>query len=158
MNDDRVWLTREGRDRLMAELERRKTVDRPRISRAIAAARAHGDLSENAEYDAAKEQQGLLEARIRELDDKLARSAVVDEYDVDTDAAVLGSVVKLRDVNRERQLTYTLVGEIEADFAAGRISVTSLVGKALIGKQAGDTIEVEVPAGTLRFEVIEVSR
>ncbi len=158
MNDERVWLTREGRDRLMAELERLKAVDRPKISRAIAAARAHGDLSENAEYDAAKEQQGLLEARIRLLNDKLARSAVVDEYDVDTDAAVLGSVVRLRDINRGRQLTYTLVGEIEADFAAGRISVTSLVGKALIGKEAGDTIEVQVPAGTLRFEVLEVSR
>ena len=158
MSDDRVWLTREGRDRLMTELGRLKVVERPKISRAIAAARAHGDLSENAEYDAAKEQQGLLEARIRELDDKLARSAVVDDYDVDTDAVVLGSIVKLRDVSRDRQLTYTLVGEIEADFAAGRISVTSLVGKALIGKRAGDTIEVQVPAGTLRFEVLEVSR
>ena len=158
MNDERVWLTREGRDRLMAELEQLKYVERPKISRAIAAARAHGDLSENAEYDAAKDQQGMLEARIRNLDDKLARSAVVDEYSVDTDAAVLGSVVQLRDINRDRQLTYTLVGEIEADFAAGRISVTSLVGKALIGKQTGDTIEVQVPAGTLRFEVLEISR
>ena len=158
MNDERVWLTREGRDRLMAQLDQLKSVERPKISRAIAAARAHGDLSENAEYDAAKDQQGLLEARIRDLNDKLARSAVVDEYNVDTDAAVLGSVVRLRDVNRDRQLTYTLVGEIEADFAAGRISVTSLVGKALIGKQVGDTIEVQVPAGTLRFEVLEISR
>ena len=158
MNDERVWLTREGRDRLMAELEQLKSVERPKISRAIAAARAHGDLSENAEYDAAKDQQGLLEARIRDLNDKLARSAVVDEYNVDTDAAVLGSVVRLRDINRDRQLTYTRVGEIEADFAAGRISVTSLVGKALIGKQEGDTVEVQVPAGTLRFEVLEISR
>jgi len=158
MRDDRVWLTREGRDRLMAELERLKAVERPKMSRAIAAARAHGDLSENAEYDAAKEQQALLEARIRELDDKLARSAVVDEYDVDTDAAVLGRIVRLRDIDRGRHLTYTLVGEIEADFGAGRISVTSPVGKTLIGKRAGDVIEVQVPAGTLRFEVLEVSR
>jgi len=158
MRDDRVWLTREGRDRLMAELERLKAVERPKMSRAIAAARAHGDLSENAEYDAAKEQQALLEARIRELNDKLTRSAVVDEYDVDTDAAVLGSIVRLRDIDRARHLTYTLVGEIEADFGAGRISVTSPVGKTLVGKRAGDTIEVQVPAGTLRFEVLEVSR
>jgi len=146
MSDDRVWLTREGRDRLMAELERLKAVERPKMSRAIAAARAHGDLSENAEYDAAKEQQALLEARIRELDDKLARSAVVDEHDVATDAAVLGSIVRLRDIDRDRHLRYTLVGEIEADFSAGR------------GKRAGDTMEVQVPAGTLRFEVLEVSR
>jgi len=158
MSDDRVWLTREGRDRLMSELHTMKTVKRQEMSRAIAEARAHGDISENAEYDAAKEQQAMLEARIRELEDKLARASVVDDYVVDTDGAVLGCTVRLRDLGRDRELTYTLVGEIESDFSAGRISVTSPVGKALIGKRAGDSVEVRVPAGTLRFEVLDVSR
>ena len=158
MSSDRVWLTREGRDRLMKELHELKTVKRPEISKAIGAAIELGDISENAEYEAAKEQQGLLEKRIAELEDKLARSAVVDDFQVDTKGAVMGCTVKLRDLNRNRELSYVLVGEIEADFKTGRISVTSPVGKALIGKETGDTVEVNVPAGTLRFEVLEVTR
>ncbi len=158
MSDERIWPTREGRERLMNELSMLKTVKRPEIAAAIAAARAMGDLMENAEYDAAKEQQALLEKRIHELEDKLARAAVVEDYEVDADGAVLGSVVRLRDTVRDREVTYTLVGELEADFSAGRISVTSPVGKALIGKRAGDTVEVHVPAGTLQLEILDVSR
>jgi len=158
MSDDRIWLTHEGHKRLKAELRTLKTVKRPEMSRVIGEARAHGDISENAEYDAAKEQQGLLERRIRELEDKLARAAVVDDYPVDTDGAVLGCSVRLRDLKRDREVTYLLVGEIEADFSAGRMSVTSPVGKALIGKRAGDKVEVEVPAGILEFEILDVSR
>jgi len=158
MSDDRIWLTREGHERLKAQLHMLKTVKRPEMSRAIAEARAHGDISDNAEYDAAKEQQALLETRIRELDDKLARASVVDDYVVDADGAVLGSTVRLRDLKRDRELTYVLVGELEADFSAGRMSVTSPVGKALLGKQAGDSVEIKVPAGVLHFEILDVSR
>jgi transcription elongation factor GreA len=158
MSSDRVWLTREGRDRLMQELHVLKTVKRRELSKAIGAAIEMGDISENAEYDAAKNEQGLLEKRIAGLEDQLARSVAVDDYDVDTKGAVMGCTVRLQDLNRDRELTYVLVGEIEADFSTGRISVTSPVGKAILGKEVGDAVEAQVPAGTLRFKVLEVTR
>lgn len=153
-----VYLTEEGLQDLEDELHHLKTQERPRISEEIAEARAKGDLSENAEYDAAKEEQGKLEARIAKLEDALARARVVDEREVDASKAYILSNVRVKNLANDTEQTYTLVSEQEADISEGKISVNSPVGKGLLGKEEGDEVEIDVPAGTVTFKVLEISR
>lgn len=153
--DDTVWLTRDGFDKLMAELAEMKTVRRPECIRAIAEARAHGDLSENAEYDAAKEAQGHLERRIAEREAILSNARLLEKPA--DDKARVGCVLTLRDVKRGADLQYHLVSEAEADFKAGKISITSPVGRGLLGSGEGDVVEITVPAGTLTYEILSIS-
>ena len=153
-----VYLTEEGLEELEEELHHLKHTERPRISEEIAEARAKGDLSENAEYDAAKEEQGKLEARINKLEDALARARVVDESQVDASKAYILSNVRVKNLSNDAEQTYTLVSEQEADISEGKISVNSPVGKGLLGSEEGEQVEVDVPAGTVTFEVLEISR
>lgn len=155
MRKDTVWLTPEGMEKLRAELDEMKKVKRPEIVQAIAEARAHGDLSENAEYDAAKEAQGLLEKRIHELEETLARAQIMEKPG--DDKARIGCQLLLRDTKRNAELQYHLVSEAEADFKAGKISVTSPVGRGLLGVGEGEIVEITVPAGTLTYEVLSIT-
>ena len=153
---ERIHMTASGRERLQTELKRLKGQERPRIVREIKAAREHGDLSENAEYHAAKEQQGLIEARIQDLEDKLARAEVVDTSKMPKDRVRFGATVVLEDLESGEEVTYTLVGEEEADISRGLLSVTSPVGRALIGRRPDEEVTVRVPAGTREYEVREI--
>jgi transcription elongation factor GreA len=141
---------------LQEELKRLKAVDRPRIVKEIEAARAHGDISENAEYHAAKERQGQLEARIRMLDDKLARAQVIEATGHLPDQVRFGATVVLADGESGEELTYTIVGEDEADARSGRISVTSPIARALLGRRVDDTVVVRVPRGTREVEIRDI--
>lgn len=153
----KVPLTSRGADLLRAELKRLKTVDRPRVIRAIAEARAHGDLRENAEYHAAKEQQGFIEGRIREIDGKLSHAQVIDVTRLNADGRVVfGSTVLLLDEDDETEITYQIVGDDEAEIREGRISYTSPIARALIGKREGDAVSVRTPAGDRNYEILEV--
>lgn len=151
-----IPMTREGYQRLQEELKRLIRVDRPTVVQAIAEARGHGDLSENAEYEAAKDRQGFIEGRIKELNDKIARAQVIDPADVDSDKVVFGATVTLFDVDSSSEVTYQIVGEDEADIKAGKISVTSPVGKALIGHRLDDEVRIKVPSGIKMYEIIEI--
>ncbi len=153
-----VYLTEEGLQELKEELHRLKTKERADVANAIAEARAKGDLSENAEYDAAKEKQGHLEARIAKLEDMVSRARIVDESQVDTSKAYILSTVRVKNLNNDMEQTYTLVSEREADVAQGKISVDSPVGKGLLGKSEGDVVAIDVPAGTVKLEILEISR
>jgi transcription elongation factor GreA len=155
---DRIHLTQEGYERLKKELEYLKTKKRRQFSTEIGSARELGDISENAEYDAAKEAQGLNEKKIAEIEDKLARARIIDEAMMPSDEALIGATVTIRDIETSEEETYTLVSETEADFAVGRISVISPVGKALIGHKKGDIIDIGVPAGVLRYKIIAINR
>lgn len=155
MSNETVWMTPEGLEKLRGELRELKAVKRPEIIRAIATARDHGDLSENAEYDAAKEAQGMLEKRIAELESTLASARIMERPG--DDKARIGCVLQLRDVRRGAELVYHLVSEAEADFKAGKISVTSPVGKGLLGATEGETVEISVPAGTLAYEILSIT-
>jgi len=158
MNSERILLTSAGAERLRAELKRLKTTDRPQVIAAIAEARAHGDLSENAEYDAAKEQQGLIEARIRELESSLSVAEVIDPATLNAPGKVVfGATVSLYDEHRDSDVTYQLVGNLEADLDHGRISIRSPIGRALVGKQEGDEVEVDAPAGKRVYEILKIS-
>ncbi|RZJ66538.1 MAG: transcription elongation factor GreA [Flavobacterium sp.] len=152
------YYTEEGLKKLREELDHLKSVMRPKASQDIADARDKGDLSENAEYDAAKEAQGLLEMRISKLEELHANARLIDESQLDTSKALVLSKVKIRNQANKMEMTYTLVAESEADLKAGKISVTSPIGKGLLGKSVGDTAEITVPNGTLQFEVLEISR
>lgn len=155
---DRVVLTREGADRLRAELDRLKKVERPRIIQAIAEARAHGDLSENAEYHAAREEQGFIEARLRQLDSALSGAEIIDPVALNAGAKVVfGAYVTLFDLDTEAESSYHIVGELEADLSRGQISIGSPLAKALLGKNEGDEVAVNVPAGLKTFEIVEVA-
>ncbi|MGI9311440.1 MAG: transcription elongation factor GreA [bacterium] len=157
MNTERVVLTSEGAQRLRGELKRLKSVDRPKVIEAIAEARAHGDLSENAEYDAAKEQQGFIEARIGELESSLSVAEVIDPTRIGGDGRVVfGATVELHDADNDSEVAYQLVGNLEADLGHGRISIRSPIGRALIGKHEGDEIEVDAPAGKRTYEILKV--
>jgi len=158
MGEGRVILTKEGRAKICAELEVLKGEKRREIAKDLAEARAHGDLSENAEYDAAKEAQAQLEKRISSMEDTLMRAQILDESAVPKDQALLGATVRLKDVNTSEEFDYMLVSEEESDFDQNKISASSPVGKAILGHKVGDTVEVEVPAGTLRYEVISITR
>jgi len=158
MSTQNVYLTQEALDNLKEELRLAKTEGRARIAQAIAEARAQGDLSENAEYDAAKEEQGHLEARIAKLEETISVARLVDESQIDTSKAFILSTVRVKNLNAGKEATYTLVAPQEADMAAGKISVKSPIGQGLLGKEVGDTVEIKVPAGKVKLKVLEVSR
>ncbi|MDP3730046.1 MAG: transcription elongation factor GreA [Candidatus Omnitrophota bacterium] len=158
MDSGNVYLSNEGYEKLRKELEQLKTIKRREISKAIGEARAHGDLSENAEYTYAKEAQGLNEKKIAELEDKLSRAKLIDESEMSKDEILIGAKVKLKDLNSQEELEYSLVAEEEADYAAGKISVTSPVGEALLGHKEKDIVNIKIPAGTLKYKVIKISR
>jgi transcription elongation factor GreA len=149
-------MTRQGHDMLTEELRRLKSVERPAISDAIRRAREHGDISENAEYDAAKDKQGMIEARIRQIEDRLARAEVVETSGGATDKVRFGTTVVLEDLDSGDSVTYRIVGEDEADVSKGLLSVTSPVARALIGKEVDDQVNVAVPAGKRSYEVREI--
>lgn len=153
----RVLLTASGAEKLRGELKRLKSVERPRVIEAIAEARAHGDLSENAEFDAAKDQQGFIEGRISELENQLSRAEVIDPVKLNAgDKVVFGAWVDLYDVDGDGEVSYQIVGELEADLENAQISVSSPIGRALIGKHQGDEVEVETPGGTRVYEIVKV--
>ena len=152
-----TYLTRAGQNKLMEELKHLKTVERPKIIERISTARDFGDLKENAEYAAAKERQSMLENKIMELEDKLARAVVLDDKDIRTDKAYFGATVTLKDLETEETLEYTLVSTAEADFDQGKISVESPVGKGLLGKAVGEIAEIAIPAGKVRYEILNIS-
>ena len=150
-------MTVTGAQRLKAELHRLKTTERPAVIRAIAEARSHGDLSENADYDAAKERQGFIEGRIAEIEHKLAGAQIIDPATLDADGRVVfGAIVDLRDAGGGGTVTYQIVGDDEADIKHGKISVSSPIARALIGKSEGDTAEVQAPGGARDYEVLAV--
>ena len=151
------YVTKEALENMKSELQRMKTVDRPAASRAIAEAREKGDLKENAEYDAAKESQGILEARIAQLEGVIANARVLDESNIDTSKVSILTKVTLTNLNTRKQVTYQIVSEKEADLKVGKISVTSPIGKGLLGKTVGEVAEVQAPAGTLRFVVENIA-
>ncbi len=152
------YYTAEGLKKLREELEQLKNVERPKASQAIAEARDKGDLSENAEYDAAKEAQGLLEMRISKMETVLSTARVIDESQLDTSKVLVLSTVRIKNTVNGMEMTYTLVAESEADLAAGKISVTSPIGKGLLGKSVGEIADVQVPNGIMKFEILEISR
>lgn len=152
------YYTEEGLKKLRAELDQLRDVERPKASQDIADARDKGDLSENAEYDAAKEAQGMLEMRIAKLEEVVANARVIDESQLDTSKVLIHSRVKLKNTKMNKEMTYKLVAQSEADLKAGKISVDSPIGKGLLGKEAGDIAEIDVPNGKITFEILEVSR
>ena len=152
------YYTAEGLKKLRDELQQLKDVERVKASKAIAEARDKGDLSENAEYDAAKEAQGMLEMRISKLEDTLAGARLIDESQLDTSKALVLSNVKIKNQATALELTYLLVADGEADLAAGKISVNSPIGKGLLGKSVGDIAEIQVPNGVIKFEILEITR
>ena len=152
------YYTAEGLKKLRDELQQLKDVERVKVSKAIAEARDKGDLSENAEYDAAKEAQGMLEMRISKLEDTLAGARLIDESQLDTSKALVLSNVKIKNQTNGMELTYLLVADGEANLAAGKISVNSPIGKGLLGKSVGDIAEIQVPNGVIKFEILEITR
>ena len=152
------YYTAEGLKKLKEELDHLKNVERPKASEAIAEARDKGDLSENAEYDAAKEAQGLLEMKISKMEELLANARLIDESQLDLSKALVLSTVKIKNQTNGMEMKYTLVAESEADLKTGKISVTSPIGKGLLGKKVGEIAEIKVPNGTLNFEVLEITR
>lgn len=148
----------EGLAALKAELANLESVERPRISAMIAEARDKGDLSENAEYDSAKEAQGLLEMKIAKLQALIANARILDESKLDVSKVLLYSIVTVKDLKRNKEATYTLVPESEADFKSGKISVTSPIAKGLLGKKQGEVAEVNAPVGVLKFEILKIER
>lgn len=151
------YVSKEGFEKMQVELHELKFVQRPFISKQIADARDKGDLSENAEYHAAKEDQGLLEARIAQLEDLLSKTRIIDESKLDTSKVMMLSKVKVKNLKTKTEMVYTLVSEKEADFKTGKISFKSPIGSGLMGKKVGDIAEVNAPAGTMQFEIINIS-
>ena len=151
-----VPMTPEGYQRLQEELKHLIRVERPRVVQDIAEARDHGDLSENAEYDAAKERQGFVEGRIAEINGKMARAQVIDVVTIDTDKVVFGATVTVYDDESESESTYRIVGEDESDIKQGLISISSPVAKALIGHRIGDEVQIKVPSGIRIYEIIDI--
>lgn len=154
---DKVPMTAEGHSAMMDEVKHLKSVERPRIIKAIEEARSHGDLSENAEYHAAKEQQGWTEARVAELEDKLSRAEVIDISKLSGDTVTFGAKVTLVDEETEAKVAYQIVGEFEADVKKGKISVSSPIARAIIGKKKGDSVEVNTPGGGKSYEIARVA-
>ena len=153
---DKVPMTAEGHSAMMIEVKHLKTVERPRIIKAIEEARSHGDLSENAEYHAAKEQQGWTEARVAELEDKLSRAEIIDISRLSGDIVKFGAKVTLIDEETDEKTAYQIVGEFEADVKKGKISVSSPIARAIIGKKKGDSVEVNTPGGGKSYEIAKV--
>jgi transcription elongation factor GreA len=153
----RIPMTVRGAERVKAELHRLKTAERPAVIQAIADARAHGDLSENADYDAAKERQGFVEGRIAELEGKIANAQVIDPASIDAEGRVVfGATVEIEDLDSGERVVYQIVGDDESDIKAGKVSINSPVARALIGKSEGDTAEVQAPAGVRAYEIVNV--
>ena len=153
-----IYLTSEGYKKLRKELEFLKTLKRRELSKEIGEARAHGDISDNAEYTAAKEAQGLNEKKVAELEEKLSNAQILDDTNMPKDEALIGAVVKIKDLDSKEELQYMLVSELEADFSQGKISVTSPIGEGLLGHKANETVEIKVPAGILKYKILKISR
>ncbi len=153
-----AYYTKEGLKNLKEELEQLEHVERPRVTNAIAEARDKGDLSENAEYHAAKEEQSLLEFKIAKLKNVVASARVIDESQLDTSKVLALSIVKIKNVVNNMEFTYTLVADSESDFKTGKISVNSPIGKGLLGKKVGEIAEVQAPNGVMKFEILEITR
>ena len=153
-----IYLTHDGYERLRKELEYMKTVKRRELSKAIGDARAHGDISENAEYDAAKEEQAMNEKKIAELEDKLGGARIIEHEDLPDDIVLIGAKVKIKDLNSGKELMYTVLSELEADYSQGKISLTSPVGRGLLGHRENEIIEIKVPEGTLKYKILKISR
>jgi transcription elongation factor GreA len=151
------YMTEEGLANLKKELEQLTLVERPAISQQISEARDKGDLSENAEYDAAKEAQGLLEMRIARMEDMVAKARIIDESKIDTSHVQILNKVKIKNIKNSQQVEYMLVSESEADIKSGKISVATPIAKGLLGKEVGDVVEIKVPSGVMSFEIIEIS-
>ena len=152
------YYTAEGLKKLKDELNQLKDVERPKASQAIAEARDKGDLSENAEYDAAKEAQGMLEMRISKMEEIVSNARIIDESQLDTSKALVHSTVKIKNQTNGQEMTYKLVAQSEADLKSGKISVDSPIGKGLLGKKVGELAEVSVPNGTMKFDILDISR
>ncbi len=152
-----TYMTKEGYDRKMAELAEMESVERPRISRAIAEARDKGDLSENAEYNAAKEAQGMLEMKIAQLKEIVASARIIDESKLGTSEVQLLNKVRIRNLDRNTELEYTIVADSEADMKAKKIAISTPIANGLLGHKVGDVVEIQVPAGKVRFEILEIS-
>jgi transcription elongation factor GreA len=152
------YYTAEGLKKLREELNYLKDVERPRASQAIGEARDKGDLSENAEYDAAKEAQGMLEMKISKMEETLANARVIDESQLDVSKVLVLSKVRIKNLANNMEMNYTLVAESEADLKSGKISVSSPIGKGLLGKEVGDVAEVSVPSGKIKFEILSIDR
>ncbi len=152
-----IYLTREGYQKLAEELEHLKTVKRRQLAKAVGEARAHGDISENAEYDAAKDAQGLNEKKIAELGEKLANARILED-NMPKDEVLIGATVKLKDLDSGEEIDYTLVSELEADYSQNKISVTSPVGEGLLNHKENETVEIKIPAGTLKYKILKISR
>ncbi|MEM7254927.1 MAG: transcription elongation factor GreA [Pseudomonadota bacterium] len=156
--NNRPPITQRGAEVLRKELQRLKTSDRPQVIEAIAAAREHGDLKENAEYHAAREQQSFIEGRIAEIEDQLARAQVIDTSSIDANGKVVfGATVTIVDVDNDQEMNYQIVGELEAEIKEGRISVSSPIARALIGRSEGDVVSVDAPGGTREYEIADVA-
>ena len=152
-----IYLSREGMEKLKDELNNLKSIERPKIINQIAEARDKGDLSENAEYDAAKEAQGLLEARIARLESELSKSRVLDEKNIDLSTAKLLTTVKIENIQSKQKMSYTLVSESEADLKNKKISVSSPIGKGLMGKKVGEIVDISVPSGAIKFKILDIT-
>ena len=152
------YYTKEGLEKLKEEINRLKSIERPLISQQIAEARDKGDLSENAEYDAAKNAQSMLELKISKLEELISNAKIIDESKLDNSKVLILSKVKMRNLKSKAIITYTIVPESESDLKTGKISVTSPIAKGLLGKKVKDQVEIKVPAGTLNFEIIEITR
>lgn len=155
---DKIPLTREGYDKIVKEIEYLKTTKRREIADDIARARAFGDLKENAEYDAAKNNQALNEKRISDLQDRLANSQIIDESKIAKDQILIGAKVLLKDLDTDEEITYIMVTQDEVNYDEGKISVTSPIAKGLLGKKVGETAQIKIPAGTLHYKVLKISR
>ena len=153
-----VYYTEEGLEKLKADLDQLKTVERSNVARQIAEARDKGDLSENAEYDAAKEAQGLLEAKIAKLEAEFSKARILDESQIDTSKVLIMSKVTIKNSANGAKMTYTIVPESEADLKAKKISISSPIAKGLLGKEGGDTAKFQVPNGLMKFEIVDISR
>ncbi|MFH1665410.1 MAG: transcription elongation factor GreA [Candidatus Omnitrophota bacterium] len=158
MSSGNIMLTREGREKLCKELELLKGEKRREIAKALAEARAMGDLSENAEYDAAKESQAMNERRINDLEETLMRARIIDDSAAPKDEALLGAIVRVKDQDTGEEFDYMLVSEEESDFDLNKISATSPVGKALLGHKVGDVVEIKAPVGGIKYEIVEIRR
>ena len=152
-----IYLSREGMEKLKDELNNLKSIERPKIINQIAEARDKGDLSENAEYDAAKEAQGLLEARIARLESELSKSRVLDEKNIDLSTAKLLTTVKIENIQSKQKMSYTLVSESEADLKNKKISISSPSGRGLMGKKVGEIVDISVPSGAIKFKILDIT-
>ena len=152
-----IYLSKEGMEKLKDELNNLKSIERPKIINQIAEARDKGDLSENAEYDAAKEAQGLLEARIARLENEFSKSRVLDEKNIDLSTAKLLTTVKIENIQSKQKMSYTLVSESEADLKNKKISISSPIGRGLMGKKVGEIVDISVPSGVIKFKILDIT-